>query len=72
MQKIEELFGLKTGELASMFMDIGVRIAIAIAILIVGFWQAQCTVAVTVLTTCAMRSIDTTTPWAATTRTLTS
>jgi len=41
MQKIEELLGMKTGELGDVLLSMGTRLAIAVAILIVGFWLAK-------------------------------
>lgn len=41
MHKIEELFGMRTGELSDILLGIGTRLAIAIAVLVVGFWLAK-------------------------------
>jgi small conductance mechanosensitive channel len=41
MHKIEELLGMNTGELGDILFNLGTRIAIAIAVLIIGFWLAK-------------------------------
>lgn len=41
MKQIEEMLGMRIGTLSSVFIDVGIRIVIALAILIVGFWIAQ-------------------------------
>lgn len=41
MNKIEEVLGLSPGTISKNLVDIGVNLAIAIAILIIGFWMAN-------------------------------
>ena len=41
MHKIEEMLGLKSGELADILIGIGIKIAIALGILVIGFWMAK-------------------------------
>ena len=41
MHKLEELLGMRSGELGDVLWNIGVKIAIAIAVLIIGFWLAK-------------------------------
>lgn len=41
MNKIEELLGLKSGTIAENLISIGINLAIAIVVLIVGFWIAN-------------------------------
>lgn len=41
MNKIEELLGMKSGQLTAKIVDIGINIAIAIAVLFIGFWVAK-------------------------------
>ncbi|TNE54770.1 MAG: mechanosensitive ion channel [Bacteroidetes bacterium] len=41
MNKLEAFFGLKEGIISSMLVDFGIRIAIALVILVIGFWLAK-------------------------------
>lgn len=41
LDKIEKYLGMQQGDLASFLLDLSMRIAIAVAILIVGFWLAK-------------------------------
>ncbi|OFZ34151.1 MAG: mechanosensitive ion channel protein MscS [Bacteroidetes bacterium RIFCSPHIGHO2_02_FULL_44_7] len=41
LEKVESFLGMKQGDLASFLLDFGIRIAIAVAIFIVGFWLAK-------------------------------
>ena len=41
MKKIEEFLGLKTGDLTSMLIDMGIKIAVALGVLVIGFWLAN-------------------------------
>jgi small conductance mechanosensitive channel len=41
MKKIEGILGMRSGTLSALFIDIGIRIAITLAILIIGFWIAK-------------------------------
>ncbi|MFT6983306.1 MAG: small conductance mechanosensitive channel [Crocinitomicaceae bacterium] len=41
MKKIEGMLGMNTGSLSALLIDIGIRIAITLAILIIGFWIAK-------------------------------
>ncbi|MDX2361658.1 MAG: mechanosensitive ion channel [Crocinitomicaceae bacterium] len=41
MHRIEELLGLKAGELGGVLMDLGMRIGLFILILVIGFWIAK-------------------------------
>ena len=41
MNKIEEMLGMKSGELTDVLVGIGIKIAIALAVLIIGFWVAK-------------------------------
>ncbi len=41
MNKLEEMMGLKPGELGDLLWNIGIKIGIALAVLIVGFWLAK-------------------------------
>ncbi len=41
MEKIEEFFGMKSGDLSDVLLDIAMRIGIALVILVIGFWVAK-------------------------------
>jgi len=41
MNKIETMLGFKTGELTELILSIGVNLAIAIAVVVIGFWLAS-------------------------------
>ena len=41
MNKIESMLGFKSGELAELLISIGVNLAIAIAVIVIGFWVAN-------------------------------
>lgn len=41
MEKIEQMFGMKSGALSNLLIDIGIRLGIALAVLIIGFWAAK-------------------------------
>ena len=41
MEKIEEMLGMKNGELTSVLVDVAIRLAIAFAVLVIGFWVAK-------------------------------
>lgn len=41
MNKIEELLGMKSGQLTAKIVEIGINIAIAVAVLFIGFWVAK-------------------------------
>ncbi|MFT6922269.1 MAG: small conductance mechanosensitive channel [Crocinitomicaceae bacterium] len=41
MKELEKMLGMNTGSLSAMFIDIGIRIAITLAVLIIGFWIAK-------------------------------
>lgn len=41
MEKIESMLGMKSGELSDLLIDIGIRIGVALLVLIIGFWLAR-------------------------------
>ena len=41
MNKIETMFGMKAGELSDMLLSIGAKLAIAVAVVVIGFWLAS-------------------------------
>ena len=41
MKELEKMLGINTGSLTALLIDVGIRIAITLAILIIGFWIAK-------------------------------
>ena len=41
MKELEKMLGMNTGSLSALLIDVGIRIAITLAILIIGFWIAK-------------------------------
>lgn len=41
MEKIEEMLGMKAGELTGVLVDVAIRLAIAFTVLVIGFWVAK-------------------------------
>lgn len=41
MEKLESLLGMKSGQLTAKLIEIGINVAVAIAIVIIGFWLAK-------------------------------
>lgn len=41
MHKIEEFFGMRTGSMSELLLDLGMRIGIALIVIIVGFWLSK-------------------------------
>lgn len=41
MNKIEQIFGLKSGDFSKVLLEIGINIALAFLILVIGFWLAK-------------------------------
>jgi len=41
MNKLEELFGLKSGDVSKVLLEIGINLLVAIIIIIIGFWLAK-------------------------------
>lgn len=41
MEKLESLLGMKSGQLIAKLIEIGINVAVAIAIVIIGFWLAK-------------------------------